>query len=176
MTIVFGGDCFWCTEAIFRRLKGVEGVKVGYAGGKRDNPDYHAVSSGNTGHAEVINIEFDPSVISLDTLFSVFFATHDPTKPNRQGNDVGTQYRSVILYTNEEQKIAAETFIKNLEKDQTFSKPIITEIKSLDTFYEAEGYHQQYYEKNSGEPYCQFVIDPKIVKLRQKFSHLLKEE
>lgn len=169
MTIVFGGGCFWCTEAIFRRLKGVESVTVGCAGGERSNPNYHMVLSGDTGHAEVIKIEFDPSVIPLDTLFSVFFATHDPTTLNRQGNDVGTQYRSTILYTSEEQKTAAEAFIIQLEKDQTFSKPIVTEIKPLDTFYEAEWYHQEYYEKNSGEPYCQFVIDPKIAKLRQNF-------
>ncbi len=173
--IVFAGGCFWCTEAIFRRLRGVETVHVGYAGGSMKNPPYEAVSSGSTGHAEAVQVEFDPSVISLETLLSVFFATHDPTSLNRQGADVGTQYRSAIFYASEEQRATVDAYIKKLEQEKTFSNPIVTEIKPLDAFYEAEGYHQEYYEKNAGQPYCQVVIDPKIAKLRRQFAPFLKE-
>lgn len=158
-----------------KRLKGVESVAPGYAGGTVANPTYQRICNGNTGHAEVIQVTYDPNVVSLDILFSVFFATHDPTVRNRQGNDVGTQYRSIILYTNEEQKNAAEAFTKKLESEKTFSKPLVTELKALDMFYPAEEYHRDYYDRNQDQPYCQFVIDPKIKKLREKFAGLLKD-
>ncbi len=174
-TIVFGGGCFWCVEAIFRRLRGVESVLPGYAGGKRENPTYQQVSTGTTEHAEVVQVVFDPAVVSLDTLLSVFFATHDPTTLNRQGNDVGTEYRSTILCTSDEQKNEVNKFIAQLVADQTFSSSITTTVESLVKFYEAEQYHQNYYERNQEQPYCQLVISPKIAKLRAKFSHLLDE-
>lgn len=172
-SIVFGGGCFWCVEAIFRRLRGVESVLPGYAGGKRENPTYQQVSTGTTEHAEVVQVVFDPAVVSLDTLLSVFFATHDPTTLNRQGNDVGTEYRSTILCTSEQQKNEVDTFIAQLIADKTFSSPITTTVESLVKFYPAEEYHRNYYERNQEQPYCQLVISPKIAKLRQKFSHLL---
>jgi len=173
-TIVFGGGCFWCVEAVFQRLKGVVSVISGYTGGEMKSPNYYAVAGGSTGHAEVIRVEYDPEVISFDTLLSVFFAFHDPTTLNRQGNDVGTQYRSAIFYTTLEQKGEAEKFIQKLEEEKTFSNKIVTEVVPLDTFYEAEEYHKNYYDNNPDQPYCQFMIDPKIAKLRAKFSHLLK--
>ncbi len=173
---MFGGGCFWCAEAVFRRLKGVISVKPGYAGGRVPNPTYHQICTMDTGHAEVIRVDFDSDSIDLDTLLSVFFATHDPTTPNRQGNDSGPQYRSIILCNSEEQASIVKRFIETLEQNKTFSKSIVTELKPLDTFYEAEEYHKAYYEKNRDEPYCQFVIDPKVAKLRQRFSHLLSEE
>src|SRR3989338_7347174 len=173
--IVFGGGCFWCTEAVMTRLKGVVSVVSGYAGGETKNPSCREIYSGTTGHAEVIKVEYAPAGIPLDVLFSVFFATHDPTTLNRQGNDIGTQYRSIILYTTGEQKAEAEIFMKKLRDDAVFGKPIVTELKPLGVFYPAEEYHQEYYDRNQGEPYCQFIIDPKISKLRQKFSHLLKD-
>jgi peptide-methionine (S)-S-oxide reductase len=173
---VFGGGCFWCTEAIFQRLRGVESVESGYAGGHTANPTYEEVSNGNTGHAESIKIEFDSSVIEYKDLLNVFFATHDPTTLNRQGNDIGTQYRSAIFYTSDEQRDTAEKFIKELEDNATYEDPIVTEVKSLDKFWPAESYHQRYYNNNQSKPYCQFVINPKIAKLRQKFTPLLKPE
>lgn len=173
--IVFGGGCFWCMEAVFQRLKGVEKVTSGYAGGKLELPSYEEVSSGTTGHAEVIEVAFDPAVVTLDDLFAVFFSTHDPTSLDRQGNDVGPQYRSALYYVTPEQKAAAEAFIQHLTEEKTFSKPIVTELRPLGMFYPAEKYHQNYYNNNKdSNPYCTFVIDPKIAKLRQKFSHLLK--
>jgi peptide-methionine (S)-S-oxide reductase len=175
-TAVFGGGCFWCTEAIFTRLRGVESAESGYAGGSVANPTYEQVSMGNTGHAEAIQIEFDPSVINYEDLLNVFFATHDPTTLNRQGNDVGTQYRSAVFYTSPEQKSQAEEFIKNLDNDGTYDDPIVTEISTLDRFYPAESYHRRYYDQNQSKPYCQFVINPKIAKLRAKFAPLLKKE
>ncbi len=175
-TIVFGGGCFWCVEAVVQRLKGVESVISGYSGGEKENPSYIAVSSGTTGHAEVVKVEFDPAIISLDTLLSVFFSSHDPTTIDRQGNDVGPQYRSAIYYTSEEQKKEIEKFIQNLEDEKTFSGKIVTEVQPLKNFYPAEEYHQNYYNQNKEQGYCQFVIDPKIAKLRAKFSHLLKPE
>lgn len=175
-TAVFGGGCFWCTEAIFQRLRGVESVESGYAGGHVDNPTYEQVSEGDTGHAESIRIEFDPSRIKYEDLLNVFFATHDPTTLNRQGNDVGTQYRSAIFYVNEEQKKAAEEFIKQLESEKVFDDPIVTEVAKLSKFWPAESYHQRYYNNNQSKPYCQFVISPKIGKLRQKFTPLLKPD
>ena len=171
-TTVFGGGCFWCTEATFLRLNGVVSVESGYAGGTAENPTYEQVSSGKTGHAEVIKIEFDPEMISFEDLLTVFFATHDPTTPNQQGNDIGTQYRSIILYTNEEQKQAAEKFIEELDAD---GKKVVTEVKPLETFYKAEDYHQQYFDRNPNQPYCQIVINPKIQKLKEKFEDILKK-
>ena len=173
-TIVFGGGCFWCVEAVFQRLNGVSSVLPGYAGGSMPNPNYYAVAGGKSGHAEVIQVVYDPDVVTLDTLLSVFFAFHDPTTLNRQGNDVGTQYRSAIFYTTPEQKEEAEKFIQTLEEEKTFSNKIVTEVAPLDKFYEAEEQHKNYYDNNSDQPYCQFMIDPKIAKLRAKFSHLLK--
>ncbi len=172
-TIVFGGGCFWCTEAVFQSLKGVESVLPGYSGGHVENPTYEQVSNGDSGHAEVTKIDFDPSVIKLETLLDVFFATHDPTTLNRQGNDVGEQYRSVIFYSTPEQKEIAEKYIQDAQKD--FSSPIVTQVEPLDKFYEAEDYHKNYFARNSGKAYCQVVINPKLDKLRKKFANLLKE-
>jgi peptide-methionine (S)-S-oxide reductase len=170
---VFGGGCFWCTEAIFKMLKGVSSVMPGYAGGNKPNPTYEDVCSGKTGHAEVIKIEFDPKEISFDTLLTVFFATHDATTLNRQGNDVGTQYRSVIFYTHERQKEIAEKFIKDINNSHKEGDPVVTEIKPLDTFYEAEHYHQDFYAKNKYQSYCQIIINPKLDKVQQKFADLI---
>ena len=170
---VFGGGCFWCTEAIYQELEGVLEVWPGYAGGTTPNPSYEAVCSGRTGHAEGIKIEFEPEKISYQTLLTVFFGTHDPTTLNRQGNDAGTQYRSIILTTTPEQKKVAEAYIKEAQKE--VGEPIVTEIKPLETFYEAEDYHKNYYARNVLQPYCQFVINPKISKLKEKFRELLKK-
>jgi len=169
---VFGGGCFWCTEAVFEQLRGVVSVMPGYAGGHVQNPSYEQVCSGSTGHAEAVRIEFDPAQVSYRDLLTVFFATHDPTTLNRQGHDVGTQYRSMILYANEGQKREAETFLN--EVSHQFRKPIVTELKPLETFCEAERYHRQYYRANSDQPYCQVVIDPKIQHFRERFRQLLK--
>jgi len=171
---VFGGGCFWCGEAVFERLRGVEKVTSGYAGGFKENPTYQEVCSGVTGHAEVIKVEYDPLVISYETLLSVFFSTHDPATLNRQGNDVGKQYRSAIFYASEQQKETAETFMKNLGEEKVYEDPIVTELKPLTNFYDAETYHQQYYDRNSSVPYCQAVINPKLQKLQEKYMHLLK--
>jgi peptide-methionine (S)-S-oxide reductase len=173
-TAVFGGGCFWCTEAIFRRLRGVAAVEPGYAGGDVANPSYHQVSSGNTGHAEVIKIDYDPAQITFDDLLTVFFATHDPTTPNQQGADIGTQYRSTVLYSTPEQKAKAEQFIAELNQSGGYTKPIVTTIEPLGEFYPAEDYHREYYEKNKNEGYCQVVIRPKIEKLEARFQALLK--
>jgi len=173
-TAVFGGGCFWCTEAIFTRLNGVESVASGYAGGNTQNPTYEQVSNGDTGHAEAIQIEFDPSIIKYEDLLNVFFATHDPTTLNRQGDDVGTQYRSEVFYMNNTQREKAQAFIKKLEEEHVYDDPIVTEVKPLDKFWPAESYHRRYYDQNQNKPYCQLVISPKIAKLRAKFSQLLK--
>lgn len=170
---IFGGGCFWCTEAVFKELRGVVAVMPGYAGGSKENPTYHDVSSGKTGHAEVIRIEYDPAQISHETLLAVFFATHDPTTFNRQGADVGTQYRSIIFYTSAAHKKAAEKFIAELNASGG-GRPIVTEVKPFEQFYEAEAYHLDYYAKNKDQQYCQVVIDPKLQKLREKFAELLK--
>lgn len=172
-TAIFGGGCFWCTEAVFRMLKGVISVAPGYAGGITVNPTYEQVSSGNTGHAEVIEIIFDPSLITYTDLLTVFFASHDPTTLNRQGNDSGTQYRSVIFYTTPDQQKTATEFIQNINTSHTDGKPIVTEISPLTTFFKAEGYHQQYYENNKEAPYCEIVINPKLEKVQKQFAHLL---
>jgi peptide-methionine (S)-S-oxide reductase len=169
---VFAGGCFWCTEAVFERLKGVISVMPGYAGGTVANPTYRQVCTGRTGHAESVRVKFDPAQISYDDLLTVFFATHDPTSLNRQGADVGTEYRSAIFYTTPEQKRRAEEFIKEL--GEPGGNPIVTEVVPLEAFYEAEDYHQQYYRNNSYAPYCQFVIEPKLEKLHRRFAQLLK--
>jgi len=170
---VFGGGCFWCTEAVFKKLKGVSKVLPGYAGGSTENPTYKEVSSGTTGHAEVISIAFDKLVVSYKTLLTIFFASHDSTTPNRQGADVGTQYRSVIFYTNEDQKKEAEDFIAKLNAEEG-GETIVTEVVPLTKFFEAEDYHHDYYEQNKGAPYCQLVINPKLEKVQAEFAGLLK--
>lgn len=177
-TAIFGRGCFWCTEAVFKALKGVVVVTPGYAGGPSTGsgqaPTYEEICSGKTGHAEVIKIEYDPEKISYGDLLTVFFATHDPTTPNRQGNDIGTQYRSIILYADDAQKKEAENLIKELNSPYPKDEAVVTELKPLDKFYEAEGYHRNYYAKNPEKPYCQLVINPKLEKLQQKFAKFLK--
>ena len=173
-TAVFGGGCFWCTEAIFDELQGVVSVLPGYAGGSVKNPTYEKVCSGETGHAEVIRIAFDPIQIGFKDLLAVFFATHDPTMLNRQGADVGTQYRSVVFYADEEQKRQAESFIKELNNANSFGRPVVTTLEPLREFYPAEDYHRNYYANNSYQPYCQITIPPKLNKLHKQFSELLK--
>ncbi|MBI2611700.1 peptide-methionine (S)-S-oxide reductase MsrA [Candidatus Gottesmanbacteria bacterium] len=171
----FGGGCFWCTEAIFKRLKGVISVKPGYSGGDVESPTTDQVHSGSTGHAESIQIEFDPSIIPYVKLVEVFFKTHDPTTLNRQGADVGSQYRSIIFYHNDKQKENAEKYKRELEKAGIFKDPIVTEIVPFKSFYEADEYHKNFYEKNKMSPYCIFVINPKLEKLRELFGKDLKE-
>ncbi|MEK7137986.1 MAG: peptide-methionine (S)-S-oxide reductase MsrA [Patescibacteria group bacterium] len=177
---VFGGGCFWCTEAVFQSLKGVISVESGYAGGPPSKnppaggPTYEEVSSGRTGHVEVIKVTYDPKQITYDSLLTVFFATHDSTTPNAQGNDVGEQYRSIILYLNEEQREKAEKFIETLEKSSKEGGEIVTEVKPLGEFYEAEEEHRNFYKRNSSAPYCQVVINPKLEKVQEKFVELLK--
>lgn len=175
---VFGGGCFWCTEAVFQRLNGVESVVSGYAGGNKENPSYQEVSYEETGHAEVVKVEFDPTKISYKQLLEVFWYVHDPTTLNQQGNDVGTQYRSIILYTSDEQKREAEQSIKEMQEkynNQPIAKRVVTEIKPLVKFYTAEEYHQQYFEKNPSQPYCQLIIGPKLEHFEMMFSNLLKK-
>ncbi|KUO69709.1 MAG: hypothetical protein APF83_09975 [Lutibacter sp. BRH_c52] len=167
--------CFWCTEAIFQRLNGVEKVTSGYSGGKVKNPAYNEVTSGETGHAEVIQIQFNPSVITFQEILEVFFATHDPTTLNRQGYDVGTQYRSAIFYHSAAQKEVAEAFIKSLTDAKVFDKKIVTEITAFDAFYEAEAYHQNYYNNNKNQGYCVAVINPKLDKFIKKYKDKLKK-
>ena len=173
-TAVFGGGCFWCTEAVFGQLKGVVSVMPGYAGGTLANPTYEQVCTGNTGHAEVTRVEYNPAEISFNDLLTVFFATHDPTSLNRQGADVGTEYRSVIFYTTDDQKRDAVALIEQLNSSDPAGKRIVTEVVPLKAFYPAEKYHQEYYRNNSLAPYCQIVIDPKLRKLHRQFTALLK--
>ena len=168
------GGCFWCTEAVFSIVKGVEKVEPGYTGGSVPNPTYEQVSTGTTGHAEAAQITFDPSIISFREILEIFFATHDPTTLNRQGPDVGTQYRSAIFYHNEEQKVTAEKVIAELDKEEIWDAPIVTQVEPLKTFYRAETYHKDYYKKHPNQPYCQQVIAPKLVKLQQRFLGKLK--
>ena len=175
-TATFAGGCFWCTEAIFKRLKGVKSVLPGYTGGKIVNPTYEEVCTGNTGHVEGIQIEFDPNIISFKKLLEVFFYTHDPTTLNRQGNDIGTQYRSAIFYHSGEQMKIAEDLQRELEKDKIFHEPILTTIERFNKFYFAEDYHKNYYDKNKEAPYCDITITPKINKLIDKFNKEVKEE
>lgn len=173
---VFGGGCFWCTEAIFKRLKGVTKVLPGYSGGTTGNPTYLKVSEGNTGHAEVVYIEYDPKVVSYRTLLTIFFASHDPTTLNRQGADMGTQYRSVVFYTTPEQKKEAEDVIKEISLTSSEGGRVVTEVTPLQKFYEAENYHHDYYEANKDKPYCEVVINPKLEKIQKQFGELLKAE
>lgn len=172
---ILGGGCFWCLEAVFQNLKGVEKVESGYCGGDTEFPTYQEVCTGKTNHAEVVRIIFDPEKISFEQLLNIFFATHDPTTLNRQGNDVGTQYRSVVFYKNEEQKNIAEKIIKQLNDDEVFMNPIVTEISAEQTFYNAELMHKDYYISNKTQPYCQYVIAPKVLKFKHKFGDLLKK-
>lgn len=171
----FGSGCFWCTEAIFENLNGVTSVVSGYAGGHVDNPTYEEVCTGTTGHAEVTQITYDPKIITYDELLEVFWKTHDPTTLNRQGNDVGPQYRSVIFYHNEEQKALAEKYKDELNKSGAWDNPIVTEITAYTNFYPAEKYHQNYYENNPNQGYCAFVIAPKLEKFKKVFNDKLKK-
>ena len=168
---VFGGGCFWCLDAVFRRVKGVRDVVVGYAGGRRPNPTYEQVCTGVTGHAEVVEIDFDENVISYDELLDIFFEIHDPTQLNRQGNDVGTQYRSIILYLDETQK---EKALKKIEELKNRGINVVTEVKKLDKFYKAEEYHQNYFAKNPYQPYCTYVVAPKVNKFLKRFNEYSK--
>ena len=171
----FGSGCFWCSEAIFSRLQGVNEVIPGYAGGEQKNPSYELVCTGTTNYAEVISIKFDSSIISFEELLEVFWKTHNPTTPNRQGADVGPQYRSVIFYHDEKQKQTAGYFKKELEKEKIWDKPIVTEISPMTTFYAAEKYHSDYYKNNPANAYCNFVITPKVEKFEKVFSDKLKK-
>ncbi|MDB5272607.1 MAG: Peptide methionine sulfoxide reductase msrA, partial [Chitinophagaceae bacterium] len=173
-TVYFGNGCFWCTEAVFKEIKGVVSVESGYAGGKVKNPSYKDVCTGTTGHAEVIRVLYEPAVISFNELLEVFFFTHDPTTLNRQGNDVGTQYRSVIFYTIPKQKELAEKYIATLNAEKAFPRPVVTAVEPYTNYYAAENYHQDYYELNGSQPYCQVMIKPKLDKLRKDFSNKVK--
>ena len=172
---VLGGGCFWCTEAVFKMLKGVISVLPGYAGGTIDHPTYEQVCGGTTGYAEVIQIEYDPEKVSFRDLLTVFFGSHDPTTKNRQGNDTGTQYRSVIFYAAPEQKEEAEQFIKEINDSNSAGAPVVTEVAPLTRFYGAENYHRDYFAKNQGNPYCEIIINPKLEKVKQHFAELLKK-
>ncbi len=172
--ITLGAGCFWCVEAVFQRLKGVEQVVSGYSGGFVENPTYNAICTGTTGHAEVIQVYYDPTVLSLAELLEVFWTTHDPTTLNRQGADVGPQYRSAIFYHTPEQEKLASTLKEQLNESGVFDSPIVTEISHFTNFYPAENYHQDYYNQNGSQPYCQFVVKPKVDKLKKYFSEKLK--
>ena len=169
-----GGGCFWCTEAIFDQLKGVEKVESGYSGGKVPDPSYEDVCTGSTGHAESIQITFNPKQISFKDILHIFFTTHDPTTLNRQGADVGTQYRSAVFYHDPEQESAAKEVIKEINAEKVWKKPIVTEVVPFKAFYKAEDYHQEYFKNNARQPYCQVVIAPKLVKLREHYREKLK--
>jgi peptide-methionine (S)-S-oxide reductase len=171
----FAGGCFWCTEAVFQRVRGVVSVTPGYTGGVIDKPSYEQVANGATGHAEAIQMQFDPSIVSYETLVKIFFGTHNPTTENRQGNDIGTQYRSAIFFHNQEQRMIAEKVLTGLEQTHVFKKQIITEILPASDFFEAEKYHRDYYQKNPDNPYCQAIINPKLVKLRKSYSKYLRD-
>jgi peptide-methionine (S)-S-oxide reductase len=174
-TITLGGGCFWCTEAVFEQLKGVEKVESGYSGGTVPNPTYEQVCSGDTGHAEVSQITFDPKVISLKEILEVFFTVHDPTTLNQQGNDVGTQYRSAIFYRNAEQKTVAKQVIKEIETAKIWNGRIVTELEPFKEFYRAEDYHQEYFRLHGQQPYCRVVIAPKVARFRERFRDKLKD-
>jgi peptide-methionine (S)-S-oxide reductase len=173
-TAIFGGGCFWCVEAVLQRLAGVTHVESGYMGGHVDNPTYRQVCNGDTGHVEVVRVTFDSGQISFRELLDVFFSMHDPTTLNRQGNDAGEQYRSVIFYTNEEQQRIAEDVIAEMTAAKVFPEPIVTAVEPASKFYAAEDYHQNYYNENSRQPYCMFVISPKVAKLEKKFAQKLR--
>jgi peptide-methionine (S)-S-oxide reductase len=168
------GGCFWCLEAVFEQLKGVKKVESGYSGGQVPNPSYEAVCTGTTGHAEVTQVTFDPDVISFRDLLGVFFSIHDPTTPDRQGGDVGTQYRSAVFYHDDEQRRDAEDLVRELEAEHVFDDSIVTRIEPLEAFYPAEEYHREYYRRNPNQPYCRAVIAPKVAKLRSKYLEKLK--
>jgi len=170
-----GGGCFWCLEAVFDGLAGVESVESGYCGGHLDNPTYEDICGGDTGHAEVVRITFDPAVVSYADLLEVFFVIHDPTTLNAQGNDIGTQYRSAIYFHTPQQQAIAETVIRNLTEGRVFSRPIVTEVTPAPHFYVAEPYHQEYFENNPRQPYCQYVVAPKVAKFRAKFAARIKK-
>lgn len=172
--ITLGGGCFWCLEAVYDEIRGVTDVLSGYAGGHVPNPTYRQVCAETTGHAEVVQVKFDPQVVSLEELLSVFFTIHDPTTLNRQGADVGTQYRSAIFYHNEQQRKTAVRLINELNEARIWDNPIVTEVNPIDAFYVAEDYHQNYFVNNPGQGYCRVVVAPKVSKFRQKFNHLQK--
>lgn len=174
-TATFGTGCFWCTEAVFQQVEGVSKVTSGYSGGKVENPTYKQVCSGTTGHAECLNIVYDPAKITFDELLEIFWQVHDPTTLNKQGNDVGTQYRSVVFYRNEEQKAKVEKYKAELNKSGAWANPVVTALEPFIKFYPAEDYHQNYYNENKGEGYCQFVIRPKVEKFQKVFKSKLKK-
>lgn len=173
---VLAGGCFWCMEAIFKEINGVLSVQSGYSGGTLPDPTYEEVCTGKTGHAESVMITFDPQVISYTDILEIFFSTHDPTTLNRQGNDVGTQYRSVIFYMDDGQKIQAAGMIKNLENEGRFRKPVVTRVEKFQNFYPAEDYHKDYFSNNPDSPYCMFVIAPKVEKFRKSFAPVIRKE
>jgi peptide-methionine (S)-S-oxide reductase len=175
-TATLAGGCFWCLEAVYTEIAGVESVKSGYAGGHTVNPTYEAVCSGRTGHAEVVRVTFDSAVLSFQNLLEVFFVIHDPTTLNRQGQDVGTQYRSAIFYESPEQKVAAESAVAELTAQKAFDRPIVTEVVPLEAFYPAEALHDDYYLRNTSQPYCRMVVWPKIAKFRKHFEELRKPD
>ncbi len=174
-TATFGGGCFWCVEAVYQQLNGVVSVASGYSGGQRANPTYEQVCSGATGHAEVIQIVYDTTKLSFDELLEVFWTVHDPTTLNRQGADVGTQYRSVVFYHNEHQKETTNSYIEKLNAEHAFNNPVVTEVSPFTTFYKAEDYHQNYYNENQNQPYCSLVIQPKVEKFKKVFGDKLKK-
>lgn len=174
-TITLAGGCFWCTEAVFTDLKGVNEVVSGYTGGHVSSPTYEQICTGTTGHAEAIQVHFDPSVISLHDILTIFFTLHDPTTLNRQGADQGTQYRSAVFYSSEEQRAVTQTVIAEIEASEIWPDPIVTEVTALSEFYPAEDYHQRFYARNQGNMYCQVVINPKVAKLRASFADKLRE-
>ncbi|HEX4334233.1 MAG TPA: peptide-methionine (S)-S-oxide reductase MsrA [Usitatibacter sp.] len=175
-TATLAGGCFWCLEAVYDELKGVESVESGYMGGEAPNPTYEQVCGGNTGHAEVVRVTFDPAQVSYQDLLGIFFSIHDPTTLNRQGNDVGTQYRSAIFYGTPEQERIAREMVAKLERDKTFSRPIVTEIAPAAPFHMAEAYHQEYFRRvGAGNPYCSFVVEPKVTKFRKQYMDRLKK-
>ncbi|UPZ16007.1 peptide-methionine (S)-S-oxide reductase MsrA [Flavobacterium humidisoli] len=175
-TITLGGGCYWCVEAVYEQLDGVKSVVSGFSGGKVANPTYEEVCTGQTGHAEVVQITYDKNVTDINEIFKVFFTVHDPTTLNRQGADVGTQYRSVIFYKNEEQKKAAQSIIADLNKAKVYSNPIVTKVEPFKVFYKAEDYHQNYYANNKNQPYCKMVIQPKLEKFEKVFKDKLKKK
>ncbi len=174
--IVLGGGCFWCVEAVFKMCKGVESVLPGYAGGHTKNPTYDEVCNGNTGHAEVVQVTYNPMIISTKDILTIFFASHDPTTKNRQGADIGTQYRSAVYYTSEVQKAIVEEIIEAINSSHELGAPIVTEIKPLDVFYKAESYHHDYFSRNKDVPYCELVINPKLEKVQKEFAMVLKKQ
>jgi peptide-methionine (S)-S-oxide reductase len=174
-TATLAAGCFWCVEAVFDDLRGVESVESGYSGGHKENPTYQEVCSETTGHAEVIQLKFDPNVISFKEILQVFFAVHDPTTLNRQGNDIGSSYRSAIFYHSDEQRRVAEEVIREVEAEGVYDNPIVTEVTPFDKFYIAENYHQEYFANNPNQPYCAAVVAPKVAKFRQKFVSSLKK-